>query len=192
MKHIATIGLGLLTLASATANAQETFYTGFGNVAQGNGVLAPGALGSFASGSLSAGDATIVVSGGDAVARLNNATFLTLGFNLLNAATSITVSFMAASSTSTSAGNALVSIDVGPVQSQPILATNVVNPGGTLISQTFAGSFLAGYHSLKIDNSAIGFRVDDVSVTAVPEPGTYAMLLAGLAAVGFVAKRRKV
>lgn len=27
-------------------------------------------------------------------------------------------------------------------------------------------------------------------VTAVPEPGTYAMLLAGLAAVGFVAKRR--
>ena len=29
-----------------------------------------------------------------------------------------------------------------------------------------------------------------LNVTAVPEPGTYAMLLAGLAAVGFVAKRR--
>ncbi len=29
-----------------------------------------------------------------------------------------------------------------------------------------------------------------VNVTPVPEPGTYAMLLAGLAAVGFVAKRR--
>ena len=29
-----------------------------------------------------------------------------------------------------------------------------------------------------------------VNVTAVPEPGTYAMLLAGLAAVGFMAKRR--
>ncbi len=30
----------------------------------------------------------------------------------------------------------------------------------------------------------------DVATTPVPEPGTYAMLLAGLAAVGFVAKRR--
>jgi len=30
------------------------------------------------------------------------------------------------------------------------------------------------------------------SVTAVPEPGTYAMLLAGLGALGFVAKRRKL
>ena len=29
------------------------------------------------------------------------------------------------------------------------------------------------------------------SVTAVPEPGTYAMLLAGLGALGFMAKRRK-
>ena len=33
-------------------------------------------------------------------------------------------------------------------------------------------------------------QIDDVSVTAVPEPGTVAMLLAGLAAVGFMAKRR--
>jgi hypothetical protein len=30
------------------------------------------------------------------------------------------------------------------------------------------------------------------SVTAVPEPGTYAMLLAGLGALGFMAKRRKL
>jgi len=32
----------------------------------------------------------------------------------------------------------------------------------------------------------------NLTVTAVPEPETYAMLLAGLAAVGFVAKRRRV
>lgn len=32
--------------------------------------------------------------------------------------------------------------------------------------------------------------VDDLTVAAVPEPGTYAMLLAGLAAVGFMARRR--
>ncbi len=32
----------------------------------------------------------------------------------------------------------------------------------------------------------------DMSVSAVPEPGTYALLLAGLGAIGFVAKRRRV
>lgn len=32
---------------------------------------------------------------------------------------------------------------------------------------------------------------DDITVTAVPEPGTYAMLLAGLAAIGLLARRRR-
>ena len=34
------------------------------------------------------------------------------------------------------------------------------------------------------------WRFDQVSVTAVPEPGTYAMMLAGLAMIGFMAARR--
>ena len=34
------------------------------------------------------------------------------------------------------------------------------------------------------------WRFDQVSVTAVPEPGTYAMMLAGLAMIGFMALRR--
>lgn len=40
-------------------------------------------------------------------------------------------------------------------------------------------------HGLAIDNLSL-------SVSAVPEPSSYALLLAGLAAVGFVARRRKV
>ena len=39
-------------------------------------------------------------------------------------------------------------------------------------------------HGLAIDNVTL-------SVSAVPEPGSYALMLAGLAAIGFVARRRK-
>jgi hypothetical protein len=38
----------------------------------------------------------------------------------------------------------------------------------------------------------VGFDGQAFTVTAVPEPGTYAMLLAGLGAVGFMARRRRV
>jgi hypothetical protein len=49
----------------------------------------------------------------------------------------------------------------------------------------------AGYvfNSQLTKDSAI-YRID-FSVTAVPEPGTYAMLMAGLLAVGFVARRKR-
>jgi hypothetical protein len=35
------------------------------------------------------------------------------------------------------------------------------------------------------------FEVTDFAVTAVPEPETYALMLAGLGGVGFMARRRK-
>jgi choice-of-anchor C domain-containing protein len=42
-----------------------------------------------------------------------------------------------------------------------------------------------------VDNSAYGAALDDVSVTAVPEPETYAMLLGGLGLMGYMARRRQ-
>ena len=48
---------------------------------------------------------------------------------------------------------------------------------------------------LWLDDSFVGNTAGSgisVNVSPVPEPGTYAMLLAGLAAVGFLAKRRTV
>jgi hypothetical protein len=38
----------------------------------------------------------------------------------------------------------------------------------------------------------VGALLDNVSIAAVPEPETYAMLLAGLGALGFAARRRRI
>lgn len=42
-----------------------------------------------------------------------------------------------------------------------------------------------------IPSHDFGMSLQNIQVAAVPEPGTYAMLLAGLAAIGFVARRRR-
>jgi hypothetical protein len=46
-------------------------------------------------------------------------------------------------------------------------------------------------NSLTFKSNTNAFEVDNFRVTAVPEPGTYALMLAGLGALGFMAKRRK-
>jgi hypothetical protein len=75
------------------------------------------------------------------------------------------------------------------------VATNrIANLGGTVNTSWADGSTLwvrwterndtGNDHGLAIDNFSL-------SVVAVPEPGTYAMLLAGLAAVSFIARRQR-
>ncbi len=51
------------------------------------------------------------------------------------------------------------------------------------------GSYGFSYHNQGGDN--VGALLDNVSVSAVPESETYAMLLAGLSLMGFMARRRK-
>lgn len=77
----------------------------------------------------------------------------------------------------------------------PALAVN--NSGDNLWSQVSynftAGSGVTTLSFMATGNSdSYGTSLDNVSVTAaVPEPSTYALMFGGLAAVGFVARRRR-
>jgi hypothetical protein len=48
-----------------------------------------------------------------------------------------------------------------------------------------------GIGGLDLNGASKGFDLDAVSISAVPEPQTYAMMLAGLGVVGWMARRRR-
>ena len=70
----------------------------------------------------------------------------------------------------------------------------VAGLGGTVTTPWAAGSTLWVRWADRNDTGADhGLAIDNLSfsVTAIPEPGTYTLLLAGLGVVGFVARRRR-
>lgn len=69
-------------------------------------------------------------------------------------------------------------------------ATNGENSNSRYLTLGVAGGpFISG---LSFSSEHHSFEVDNLRITAVPEPGTYALLLAGLGAIGFMAKRRRL
>lgn len=71
----------------------------------------------------------------------------------------------------------------------------ITNPAdGNRLVSGFA-NFTAGagevITSVKWESGSNAFETDNHAVVAVPEPETYALMLAGLAAVGFIARRRR-
>ncbi|HSW06495.1 FxDxF family PEP-CTERM protein [Aquabacterium sp.] len=80
-------------------------------------------------------------------------------------------------------GQPLTLTGAGTLESGLLSPVNVSGPFVLTVSG-FAGVGLADDAAISASYSGV------VNVTAVPEPGTLALLLAGVAAVGFVARRR--
>ncbi len=92
---------------------------------------------------------------------------------------------------------------VSPVTGAPFSYTvdgNSSNLTGTLpgwTTETYAFTATSASTVLRFTSNSLPGpnysypHLDNVSVTAVPEPETYAMLLAGLGALGFLARRRR-
>ncbi|HEY0953455.1 MAG TPA: PEP-CTERM sorting domain-containing protein [Roseateles sp.] len=71
-------------------------------------------------------------------------------------------------------------------------AGKVADLGGTVTTSWAADSTLwIRWQDLNNSGNDHLLAIDNVRVTAVPEPSTYALLLAGLGAVGFIARRRR-
>lgn len=77
------------------------------------------------------------------------------------------------------------------------LLNHSISTAGDLGWTIFSGTFVADSTSTKLDfletvgaNNA-GILLDDINVSAVPEPSTWAMMVLGFMGVGFMAYRRK-
>lgn len=87
-----------------------------------------------------------------------------------------------------------LSVNIGPsgLYAFDTTGKSAGNMGWTKYSTTFVAVSSATNLSFASNSSgAYGPVIDNVSVTAVPEPESFAMLLAGLGMMGVIARRRK-
>ena len=63
--------------------------------------------------------------------------------------------------------------------------------GTALVTLNFDGSTINNVKALRFSSTQAAFEFDNVAVAAVPEPGVWAMMLLGFAAIGFSLRRRE-
>ena len=55
---------------------------------------------------------------------------------------------------------------------------------------TLSGTDVAALSSVRLTSNTNAFEIDNMAINAVPEPGTWAMMLLGFGAIGFAMRRR--
>jgi hypothetical protein len=106
------------------------------------------------------------------------------------------LSFYYSNRTNTSTGTNGLSFSAGSLSSV-MTAVPGENDSGNNQWQLYSTTFTATSALTTLQFNALGTSdsfgtsLDNVTVTAVPEPGTYAMMFTGLAAMGFFVRRRR-
>lgn len=154
--------------------------------------------------------ATTIVDFNDLTAPGFSGNYQVFASSVANVATTVNGSaFLAVPSASTSGGTATytstkfitaVSFDWGTPDDYNNLVFRDADgaavqslSGNGLTAGTYTYSFAAADRVVSIDfsSSRRAFEIDNVSVTAVPEPASWALMLAGFAMVGWASRRRQ-
>ena len=108
----------------------------------------------------------------------------------LIAGTQYTLSFWLAGNQRVDQGTESVNVHFGGVnQTFNLSYLDPFKTFSLIYTPTVTNTYSFGFTTNSNDN--VGALLDNVSVTAVPEPETYALMLAGFGLIGFSARRRK-
>lgn len=190
------------TTSTSTAGLTTTYTDDFNNAASMFTVTGGGANGIVNAG---ADDFLLLINGGSA----------SFSFVAAQPLTSLAVSFWyTQNDTGATASLATTTINLADTTSQGTLlgaAQFAGNNPGSSTGGTFginnqdrfntslsftnlgAGNYTLTFTAPSLAGNLTGVKIDDVTIlaTAVPEPETYAMMIAGLGALGWMSRRRK-